>query len=163
MRLLPRYHIENYFLDEHVLARVFESLEEPADSWLRDPIRIRQEIRKEAQACLSYAAALGVAHKLRTAAGNIDVMPAACHSQEVDALAQLFETRRQAESERVLGALDAATVEKHVRAEFGRLADCLARDDDQWQMLIPGKTVFQRFSSKTPIDSSVTHPRPAYA
>ena len=28
LRLLPRYHIENYFLDERVLVRLFEALEE---------------------------------------------------------------------------------------------------------------------------------------
>jgi hypothetical protein len=41
LRILPRYHVENYFLNEHVLARVFEQLDEPEDSWLRDPTKIR--------------------------------------------------------------------------------------------------------------------------
>lgn len=151
LRLLPRYHIENYFLDERVLARVFESLEEPEGSWLRVPDRIRAEIRKLAQSCLSYAAALNVAHRLRTAAGNVDLMPSSCHGQDATALAQLFESRRSAETARVLTALDAKVVENEVRTEFTRLSDLLARDDDEWR--IPGKTIFQQFSSKTPLDA----------
>jgi hypothetical protein len=45
LRLLPRYHVENYFLNERILADVFKALDEPEGSWLRDPVRIRSEIR----------------------------------------------------------------------------------------------------------------------
>jgi energy-coupling factor transporter ATP-binding protein EcfA2 len=154
LRLLPRYHIENYFLDEGALARVFEGLEEPDNSWLRDPARIRAEIRTLAQACLSYAAALNVAHRIRTAAGNVDLMPTSCHGKDATTLAQLFEGRRSAESARVLEALDAKVVEHEVRAEVARLSDLLARDDSEWLRRIPGKVIFQQFSAKTPLDAS---------
>jgi hypothetical protein len=36
LKLLPRYHLENYFLDEEILAAVFNEME-PPQSWLRDP------------------------------------------------------------------------------------------------------------------------------
>lgn len=153
LRLLPRYHIENYFLDERVLARVFDSLEEPEGSWLRDPVRIRAEILTLAESCLSYATALNVAHRLRLAAGNVDLMPSSCHGQDATALAQLFESRRSVESARVLAALDAKVVDNEVRAEFARLSGLLARDDGESLRRIPGKTIFQQFSSKTPLDA----------
>lgn len=153
LRLLPRYHIENYFLDERVLARVFELFGEPNDSWLCDPARIRAEIRTMAASSLSYAAALNVAHRLRTAAGNVDLMPPSCHDKDAAGLVQLFEARRAAESSRVMAALEAAQVEKAVREEFERLSDLLTRDDDEWLRRIPGKAVFQKFASKTPLDA----------
>ncbi len=154
LRLLPRYHIENYFLDERVLAHVFETFGEPKDSWLCDRVKIRGEIRKLAESSLSYAAALNVAHRLRTAAGNVDLMPPSCHDKDVAGLAELFERRRFAESARVVAALDAGRVEQAVREEFERLSDLLKRDDDEWLRRIPGKAIFQKFASKTPLDAS---------
>ena len=35
LRILPRYHVENFFLDERVWARAFSAME-PSDSWLVD-------------------------------------------------------------------------------------------------------------------------------
>ncbi len=154
LRLLPRYHIENYFLDERVLARIFEILGEPDGSWLRDPARIRAEIRTIAESCLSYAAALNVAHRLRTAVGNVDLMPSSCHGQDATTLAQLFESRRATETTRVLASLDAISIEKDVRAEFDHLSDLVARDDDEWFRRIPGKSIFKQFSSKAQLDAS---------
>jgi energy-coupling factor transporter ATP-binding protein EcfA2 len=154
MRLLPRYHIENYFLDERVLAAVFEALDEPKGSWLRDPSRIRAELRSLAQSCLSYAAALNVAQRVRTAVGSTDIMPSACHGKDASALARLFEERRAAENLRIQAALDPATLEGDVRSEFQRLSDLLSRDDDQWFRLVPGKVIFQQFAAKTPLDAS---------
>jgi predicted ATPase len=153
-RLLPRYHIENYFLDERILARVFETLGEPADSWLRDPTRIRAEIRRLAQGALSYAVALSVSHRIRMAAGNVDVMPSSCHDKNAASLAQLFEDRRIVEAGRVLKALDKTHLEKVVRDEFDRFSDILERDDDEWVRCIPGKAIFQKFSSMTPLDAT---------
>lgn len=154
LRLLPRYHIENYFLDEMVLARVFQSLGEPTESWLCDPARIRSEIRSLALSHLSYAVALNVTHRLRTKVGNVDLMPPSCHGKDVSALVGLFEGQRLAESARVAGALDATQVDAEVRTEFARLSDLLARDDNEWLRQIPGKAILQQFSSKAALDAS---------
>lgn len=152
LRRLPRYHIENYFLDERVLAQVFETLGEPTDSWLRDPARIRAEVRKLALNSLSYAVALNVSHRIRTAAGNVDLMPASCHGKDAASLTQLFDDRRTAEASRVLQALDKEHLEAVVRQEFDRLSDLLQRDDDEWVRRIPGKAVFKQFSAMTRLD-----------
>lgn len=152
LRRLQRYHIENYFLDERVLARVFESLGEPADSWLRDATKIRAEMRRLALSSLSYAVALNVSHRIRTSAGNVDLMPPACHGKDAPSLTQLFEERRAAEAGRVLNALDKVHLEAVVRQEFDRLSGLLERDDDEWLRLIPGKSVLKQFSAKAQLD-----------
>lgn len=154
LRRLPRYHIENYFLDERVLARVFEALGEPSDSWLRDPAKIRAEVRKLAQSSLSYAVALNVSHSIRTAAGNVDLMPPSCHGKDAASLTQLFEDRRTAEAGRVLEALDREHLQIVVREEFDRLSDLLQRDDDEWVRRIPGKAVFKQFSTMARLDAT---------
>lgn len=151
LRLLPRYHIENYFLDEQILSDVFAPLE-PDGSWLRDPKRIRGELRTLAEASLSYAAALGVAHQLRTAVGNVDLLPASCHGKDAIALAELFESRRSAEMARVSSALEVKSVEALVRREFELLSDLLARDDDAWLRRIPGKAILKQFATKAQLD-----------
>jgi energy-coupling factor transporter ATP-binding protein EcfA2 len=152
LRLLPRYHIENYFLNEHVLADVFKAMDEPEGSWLRDPVRIRAELRALAQSFLSYAAALNVAHNRRTAVGNVDLMPPGCHDKDAAALALLFEGRRAAEAARVLEALDSKLVEADVKKEFEGLSDLLARDDELWLRRIPGKAILKQFAAKAQLD-----------
>jgi hypothetical protein len=152
LRLLPRYHVENYFLNERILADVFKALDEPEGSWLRDPVRIRSEIRTLAQSSLSYAAALNVAHKMRTAVGNVDLMPPSCHDKDGAALALLFETRRAAEAARVMEALDPRVVEVEDKREFELLSDLLARDDDEWLRRIPGKAILKQFAAKAQLD-----------
>lgn len=153
IRTLRRYHIENYFLDEHVLVRAFEGLLEPEGSWLRDPVQVRKTIRELAKSCLSYAASLNVAQRLRKAAGNVDLMPSGCHDKDQAALVALFEVKRSDEVARVQSALEGATVEAAVRAEYNRLADLLERDDGEWQRYIPGKTILQQFAAKASVDA----------
>src|SRR5207249_3710261 len=45
IKQLSKYHLENYFLDENVLARGFASME-PRESWLRSPEMIREKLRE---------------------------------------------------------------------------------------------------------------------
>ena len=74
LRVLPRYHLENYFLDETVIAEIFAPLE-AENSWLRDPAAIRENLREVARGYVSYAAALIVSSEFRVRAGNLDIMP----------------------------------------------------------------------------------------
>jgi predicted ATPase len=152
LRILPRYHLENYFLNEHVLARLFEQLEEPEESWLRDPVEIRAKLRTYATSFLSYAAALHVAHRLRLAAGNADMMPPNCHAVDALALETLFEVQRASEVARIIAALAPQAVRELVHAEFTRLSDFISRDSDEWQKQIPGKAIFKKFAAEARID-----------
>ena len=52
LRVLSKYHLENYFLDENLLAQAF-ALTEPSGSWLRDPSQIRARLREIARGTLS--------------------------------------------------------------------------------------------------------------
>jgi predicted ATPase len=152
LQRLPRYHIENYFLDENVLAQVFEAVGEPSDSWLRDAAKIHAVILELARTTLSYAVALNVSHQIRTSAGNVDLMPSSCHGVDANSLQGLFETRRAAEAGRVLMALDKNHLEEAVRNEFRRLSDLLHHDNREWMRLVPGKAVLKQFAARARLD-----------
>ncbi len=69
MVVLKRYHIENYFLDETVLAKIFSKME-PDQSWLTSPQEIRTEIKKIARNLVSYTAALTASAYFRESVGT---------------------------------------------------------------------------------------------
>jgi len=74
LKFLNRYHLENYFLNAEVIARMFVELEPPG-SWLRDAAAIEQRLREIARESLSYATALIVSTQIRRRVGNVTLMP----------------------------------------------------------------------------------------
>lgn len=151
LRLLSKYHLENYFLDEATLAKVFEPLESP-DSWLRSPVAIRQELRTLAEGLVSYAVALSVSREFRLGVGNVDLMPKACHGRAEDEVAALLVDSAKTERGRVSQTLEEAQVAVSAQKHFRELAAYLAADDARWKDLIPGKPLLAKFASKANID-----------
>jgi predicted ATP-binding protein involved in virulence len=149
-RVLSKYHLENYFLDEVVLAEAFSSLERPT-SWLRDPAQIREAMRKLAESLFSYSVALSVAADIRREAGNISIMPRDCHRLPlVDVTAQLH-VKSSGETARLNSILEPAHINQLATNYHEKLRRSLASDDDDWLALIPGKSLFAQFSSKANI------------
>ncbi len=106
LKLLPRYHLENYFLNETILAKVFEEME-PADSWLRSPEQINEKLRNLALELAPYCVALNVSAYAREKVGNIDIMPKELSSAKgFDALAEKVRATAEQEIARVRGSLD---------------------------------------------------------
>jgi hypothetical protein len=152
IRTLPRYHLENYFLDAEVLARVFVSLEEPAGSWLCDPASIDARLRELAARQIPYAAALRVAHGLRHAAGNVDVMPSGCDGKDAEELEAMILAEAALQRERITSVLDPATISTLVREEHARLDAALARPGDDWKDLVPGRPILNSFAKAANLD-----------
>lgn len=147
LRVLSKYHLENYFLDEVVWAKAFEPME-PATSWLRSPQAIRTEFLAFASGMVSYATALAVASKLRLSVGNVDIMPADCHGKDADQLTALIRNQASSETGRVAATLDPETIRANIEAYFEGLSRSLANDTDDWKALIPGKPLLGQFASK---------------
>jgi predicted ATPase len=152
LRVLSRYHLENYFLDEFVWAKVFEDLALSTNDPLRNPTVIREALRKLAQDDISYAVALKVSNYFRQLVGNVDIMPKGANGLSVDNLCASMESGRSAEATRCGDCLDKTTVEKLVREEFTRLTDALDQDDESWKSLIPGRPIIKRFSAQVKQD-----------
>jgi hypothetical protein len=152
LKLLPRYHLENYFLYEDVLANLFASIEEPTESWLRDPKQIRLKMHELAQPFISYAVALRVAQRVRLQVGNADIMPSECTGRELQDLLAAFETRRTCENGRISAALDQNGLAAVVESEYRRVKDAFERDDNEWRRILPGRPILSRFANVAKFD-----------
>ena len=143
---LSKYHLENYFLDEHVWAEVFSTME-PEGSWLRDPERIRAKLKEIATRFVSYAVALAASSSLRRQVGNVDLMPKGCHGKTVAETQALFSTAAEGELERVKTVLESGSVSQEVEKTFEKLEKAIEADSEEWKGLIPGKPVLATFAS----------------
>jgi energy-coupling factor transporter ATP-binding protein EcfA2 len=145
LRVLRRYHLENYFLEPAVLARVFERLE-PAESPLRDPAAIEAKLRELAEGLASYATALTVVAHFRAAAGNVDLTPKGVHDMSMGQLADALRQKARDEASRVERALDADAVANLATRIHGDLTNSLSMGNDAWKAVIPGRPLLHKFA-----------------
>ncbi|MCC5668322.1 ATP-binding protein [Nostoc sp. CHAB 5784] len=151
-KILKCYHLENYFLDEKVLAGVF-SMMEREDSWLCNPDKIRLRLREIAKKMIPYTAALIESAKYRSLVGNLDIMPKGCHDKSSSELAVLIQERTQAERKRIVEIINDDDIKASVMRTVENLQQSLENDTDDWKSTIPGKQLFNRFASETKIDT----------
>jgi hypothetical protein len=150
---LSKYHLENFFLDENVLAKVFEPLE-PEGSWLQTPSAVRQELRSLATGLVSYTVALLVSREFRLRVGNVDLMPKGCNGKsEAEIIVQLVQVAED-EKHRVNVGLDKNNLSATASKYFKELNLYLSNDDPRWKDMIPGKPLLAQFASKAKIDSA---------
>lgn len=153
IRVLPRYHLENYFLDEDVLAAVFRPME-AGDSWLVDPAKIRAKIAEIAKTVIPYAVALDVSAAVRQAAGNVSIMPKGLTGDMNAAqVGDALKVKASTERGRVQSGLEDAVIGKLVQERFGRIEAALSTDDPSWRTYIPGKIVFNKFAAAAGMQS----------
>lgn len=153
IRLLPRYHLENYFLDERTLAKCFESME-PADSWLRKPEAVKEKLKEFARSVIPYAVALNVTAAMRERVSNISVMPkGATEAKNADELIVLMSAKLASEQKRVSDGLDDALLRSLVQSEYARLTDSLNNDDDTWRRDLPGRIILHKFAAAAGIQA----------
>jgi len=148
LRVLPRYHLENYFLDPGVLAAVFAPMDQ-SDSWLRDPSQIDAALVGIARQMASYAVALTVSAHFRVSVGNLDIMPKGCHGKTCTALADLFTSSLDEERLRIDDSLKRDAVLEMVATVAADIERKLASGDDAWKTVIPGRPVLNAFAAKS--------------
>lgn len=147
MRSLPRYHLENYFLDERVWAAVFKIVEQPG-SWLCDETKIREKLLEIARSAVPYAVALNVNATIRKTVGNISIMPkGASDAKSADDLVALMTARLASETRRISGGLYPERVEELIRDEFDRLTGAVDNDLPAWRSDLPGRFILNKFAA----------------
>jgi ABC-type cobalamin/Fe3+-siderophores transport system ATPase subunit len=149
LRLLSRYHLENYFLDENTWVKVFEQLAFPVEDPLRSPSLVRARLRELARGFISYAVSLKIANHFRQRVGNVDLMAKGSDSASLPELLGLVESERNSELNRLVASLDRAEVEAVCRNEHQLIDDALNRDHEDWKSLIPGRPILKKFASHT--------------
>lgn len=149
--LLPRYHLENYFLDEEVLVAGFNQIE-PKGSWLCNTSDVKKRILSIAADAIPYAVALNVTAAMRERVGNVSVMPkAAIEAKTPAALFDLMEKKLVHEMNRVQVGLDKALLRNLITSEFERLTKAVEQDDPIWKIDLPGRLILNKFASEATI------------
>lgn len=140
-RCLPRRHIENYLLDEDVLAEVSAMFYLPPDR--RDPQRIQQAMFDIASTCLMHAV-LGNVRDRISVLGSFD-QPRVRNLEKLSPAELVKSVSDQVASSlaSIVKALDKAQIERLVLQEHAKLQSALA--DSAWIRHLPGKLIFARF------------------
>lgn len=150
-KILPRYHLENYFLDESVFAQIFEEME-PQGSWLRDNAQIADRIKLFAKLAVPLAVSLRVAAAARFSVGNADVrakgVGSGCTLVE---LQDKIRERVAAENTRISASLNPAKLEILANEEFRRLHASLDNGTNEWRNDIPGRILLNQFANAAKI------------
>lgn len=144
IKVLERYHLENYFLEEDVIADVFSFLE-PEGSWLRSPDLIRARLVQIAKEYLSYSCALLTSAHFREQVGNIDIMPKACHGKNSEEVASLITAGACAERKRVISTLCDEDVQRFVSDSMRELEASF--NSGLWKNMVPGRVMLKVFCS----------------
>ena len=148
LRFLPRLHLENYFLDEAVLAAAFADLS-PASDWRRDPAQIRERLLVLARDLIPLAVNRWLGTQLRALVGEVDVtLKGVTHPSPAAFLADLA-VRVTAEQARLSSHMSPASLDQEVRRRWQELSDALVSDD--WKRLFPGKILLAQFASSAGI------------
>lgn len=151
LKTLPRYHLENYFLDANLIAGCFEAMEPPG-SWLRSPDEVNGKLRELATGLIPYAVALIVASEARAHVGNADIMPSGLSGQTADQLATLLRSHAEAERARVCSDLDPGGIADRTSNLYADLERAISANDPHWMRAIPGRPLLSKFASAAGVE-----------
>ncbi len=152
LKVIGKYHLENYFLYENIWATVFSRMEHEG-SWLRSPFEIRKVFKEIANSMISYTAALMVSSYFREQVGNLDIMPKDCCGKNREQLIQLVSDKTSVEKSRINTSINADKVIAATNDAMSVIEKSLTEDSDEWKKLIPGKQLLNMFASKTNINT----------
>ena len=152
LKFLPRLHLENYFLDEFVMAAAFEDLA-PVSDWRRDPAQIRERLSSIAtplsRDLIPLAVNRWLGAQLRALVGEVDVtLKGVTHPSPESFLADLA-PRVSAENKRLSSHISTTILDGEVHRRWQELSNALLSDD--WKRLFPGKILLAQFASSAGI------------
>ena len=150
LRVLGRYHLENYFLDEQLLATIFADWE-PEGSWLRDPKAVLAKLEQIATGLVPYATALIVSAKFREQFGNLDLMVKGSHGKTLTELSDSVISRAKEESVRFSASIEQTVLEQDLAATHKALLAALG--DGSWKNVIPGRSIVEQFAMASKVPS----------
>jgi hypothetical protein len=146
LKLLKRYHLENYFLEEQIIALMFSSWE-PSTSWLVSADQITARLKEIARGYISYAAVLIVAAYFRERVGNLDIMPRDCHGKTRDQLTELLVKAAESEQHRISEPLSPDEIRRYTNETVSKLENSLLGDTQDWKVHFPGRIILKTFCS----------------
>jgi len=143
-RCLRARHVENYLLDEEVLADVAKALYLPASCC--DPQRIGQSIRTIATASIMPAVIWNVREHIRIAGALAQPTIRSPDRLTLDEVIGQINNQVSASLSEVNLALGQDALTETIKAEHGRLVTALTTD--AYKRLLPGKIIFNRLCAE---------------
>ncbi|HLF16158.1 MAG TPA: hypothetical protein VI796_01850 [Candidatus Thermoplasmatota archaeon] len=151
LRFLPRYHLENYFLDAETIAAAFKNLEKPG-SWLRDVAQIEAKLQSLAADLVPYAVQLWAGARLTSEIGDVSArVKGADKLSKTDFLSKLKESM-DTEHGRVSPLLDFKRVQTEVGVKWDEYSALVAKNDAVWKHVLPGRPICNRFANAAGMD-----------
>lgn len=129
-----------------VIARIFEPME-LAESWLRDPVLVKEKLLEIARSRLSHTVALIVAANFREVVGNVNFLPKDCHCKTLEQLCLLLCECAGRETTRVGNALMPDQIRAFTEQTYAELERSLT--DEGWKRLIPDRPILNIFCSSS--------------
>lgn len=149
LRILPRKHLENYFLSEKMLAEVLADDLVAEDSQWRDPAYVLEQLREIAKETLVEAIYCWTLENVRTEVGNVDLKVKNFQALDRQTLIESLKTRAAEESQRIQALLDSNKMASVVETKQTEYEQALAQNkDDIWKKEFPGKTIFRKLAGK---------------
>jgi hypothetical protein len=140
-RVLPRRHVENWFLDPAVLSLVATHLYLSAEK--ADEQAIREELLRHATACVGSAVVHDVKEFLRLGFGVDAPKVRDPEHLDLDALVGALVPQIRSQVKAASLAVSDTAVEARIRLTHRRFERSLV--DGAWTIELPGKAIFARF------------------
>ncbi|MFH0864448.1 MAG: AAA family ATPase [Candidatus Gottesmanbacteria bacterium] len=149
LKILGRRHLENYFLNENLLAEVLsEDLVDDTSQW-RKPTFVLGQLREIAKEIMPEAVYKWVQENVRTEVGNVDLKVKNYQAQGKDKLAESIKTRASEELQRITALLDSGKVSSVIDTKYVEYDQALsANKDEVWKKEFPGKTFFRKLAGR---------------
>ncbi|MCH8904208.1 MAG: ATP-binding protein [Bacteroidetes bacterium] len=156
IKCLKRRHIENYFLDENILASVAKNFYLD-DSW-RDPKNVSSELKKIAESVRIQSILLAI-KQLVTLNGTIEI-PRVSNVQKktIQSVKKEFTSVVNKSLNEVKKTFSKAALEQKFNQEYKRSEESL--NNGTWKITFPGKLIFSIYCGK--IEISQNRVREAY-
>ncbi|KKR71341.1 MAG: hypothetical protein UU14_C0030G0015 [Candidatus Roizmanbacteria bacterium GW2011_GWB1_40_7] len=149
LKILGRRHLENYFLNENLLAEVLsEDLVDDTSQW-RKPTFVLGQLREIAKEIMPEAVYKWIQENVRTEVGNVDLKVKNYQAQGKDKLAESIKTRASEELQRITALLDSGKVSSVIDTKYAEYDQALiANKDEVWKKEFPGKTIFRKLAGR---------------
>jgi energy-coupling factor transporter ATP-binding protein EcfA2 len=151
LAFIPRYHLENYFLNEDIISRMFEK-QELKDSWLRDPNQVKVKLKEIAKESIPYSVHLWLNTIYNTKIGEINFKVKGVDKLDLENYLRQLTDSVSNEQKRIEAAIAIEMIENDARKRWELLETYIANDDPKWKKIIPGRTICHKFCSSANMD-----------
>lgn len=147
LAFLPRYHIENYFLDERVISNMLQPLVS-GDSWQKDPDRIKEELKLIARGLIPLTIQLWLGSDIRTKVREMKISVKGVEGLNLKEYLTKIEELVLAEEERLSALFSLDDIKTKVEEKWHTLENHINTDNEIWKEQIPGRIICDKFSNK---------------